>query len=340
MRKRSRRRWLLVSVLAILAIAVSAFEIANFSYWPSGTVTPIQLKDYASAYLAEYKTLYLDNTPLVAGSTTPYRFTFGISPPNAITEIISFSHGALILFNSSTSSSFHVGGSTMNKPIEYYLWPNMPQNPQASGTGSVVIANGTYPLDAPVTDPNDLIVISPGAIVRYNGTGDAFRLSGNASIIISGTLIFTQRMILKGSNSPAAWSTLQGQFDAFDQFIADGHGIFNTTVVQQIQTKYRVPLLLTLIGNRIADGSYRNNPSLFTVDYNELSNYATNSTLQQVQNDYYANQKVVPPSLSSDVTALISNPLFVGVVSAVVGVIVGSVVTTILGRRSDGRVSS
>ena len=304
-----------------------------FGPWPNDLVSPTQLKDYALSYTAEYRTLYLDYDSITAFHASPNRFFYGFNSPNAIMGLVSLSHGALITFNSSTGSSFVTNVSLLSQPIEYYLWPNMPNNPQASGVAPVLFTNGTYPLYAPVTVSKYPAVVSSGAEIWYNGTGNAFRPVGNMSITIYGSLVYLQRMILKGSNAPASWSTLQAKFDALDEFIQDGTGIFNSTTVQAIQTKYRVPLLLDLIAGRIANNTYRDNPGLFTSDFGELSKYAPSSTIQQVQNDYYASQKVQPPSFWDPVVSLIHDSFFQALVVGLVVAVVGGLIVARLSSR-------
>ena len=209
----------------------------------------------------------------------------------------------------------------------------MPSDPYASGIAPVDIENGTYVLTAPVTDSKVATVVEPAAIIWYNGTGSALRLSGNGSVVILGSLVYPGRLILKGSNAPASWTPLQARFDALDEFLQDGGPLFNTSTIQSIQTQYRVPLLLTLMGNRIGDGSYRDNPSLYASDYNELSKYATNATLQQIQNQYLASQETQPPTLQDEVYSFVENPLFLAaVVGLIVAVIGGLIVAKFSGR--------
>jgi len=285
------------------------------------------------SYETEYRTLYQDYIGLVITHTGPNRFLMGISAPNAIEGEISFARGALITFNASSSVSFTANISLSTSPVEYHLWPQMPQNPYVSVIKPIVLGNGTFVLTAPVTDDKVATVVPAGATIWYNGTGSALRLSGAGSVVIYGSLIYPQRLILKGSNAPSSWSTLQAKFDALDEFIQDGQGIFNTSEVQEIQTSIRVPLLLELIGGRIADGTYSGNPSLFTADFNELSKYATPTTTQQILSDYYNSQKVQPAPPYAPLTDVVYNPFFL---NAVVPFLV-AVFSFLLGRRYGRR---
>jgi hypothetical protein len=321
-----RRNAAVVGLIIVAFVGTTAAFSTFFPSWPPDLVSPSQLKDYATSYISEYQTLYSDYVGMIVTHNYQTKFVFGFGAPNAITGIVSLGRGALIMFNSSTSSSFVSNVSLLSSPVEYYLWPHMPQNPYASGIAPIEIENGTYVLTAPVTDTKVAMVVRPGAVLWYNGTGNALRLSGNGSAVILGSLIYPGRMILKGDNAPASWSPLQAKFDALDEFLRDGQPIFNSSTVQTIQTKYRVPLLLTLIGNREGDGSYRNNPSLFTVDFNELSKYAYASIVEQVQNDYYASQKVQTPTAWEQFYAVIENSLFIALVVGLVVAIVGGLV--------------
>lgn len=319
-------------VAFVLLLGLVSYD-ALFPQWPSGLVSPDDMKNYATSYISEYQTLFSAYNGIIFSHNYQNHFIFGFGAPNAITSVVSLERGAMITFNSSSSSSFEAESSLVDTPVEYQLWPQMPSNPYESGIKPVVIENGTYVLTAPVTDQVVAAVVEPGAILWYNGTGNALRLSGNGSVVILGSLIYPGKMILKGSNAPASWSTLQARFDALDEFLQDGKPIFNTSTVQSIQSLYRVPLLLTLMGNRIADGSYHNNPNLFTSDFAELSKYATNATLQQIQNSYLSSQEVQPSTSWTPFFTAIENPAFLAIVaSPILAVVVGLVLAKITGK--------
>ena len=329
-----RRDAALLGLVVIGLLAGTIVYSAAYPQWPPGLVTPDQLKVYATSYISEYQTLFSSYTGMIFSHGYQNHFIFGFGAPNAITGVVSLTRGALIMFNESAGSSFAANTSLLSTPAEYYLWPRMPSNPYASGIAPIIIENGTYVLTAPVTDSKVATVVEPAALIWYNGTGSALRLSGNGSVVILGSLVYPGRLILKGSNTPASWSPLQARFDALDEFLRDGGPIFNASTVRTIQTNYRVPLLLTLIGNREGDGSYRSNPGLFTTDFNELSKYASPTILQQVQTDYYNSQKVQPASWEDQAKAIVENPLFIAiVVSLPVGILTGIIVARYTNRR-------
>jgi hypothetical protein len=305
-KRRSRKRsWTLwyVGGVVVMVILVSAF-ISSFA-GPSPIVSPDQMEAYTSSYFNEYAMLYQNNLGLLYKNST--LFPLGITVPSTVTAVISTSHGALLLFNSTKAGSFALSSKFVDNSIEFYLYPNMPSLQQQASLPIVRIGNGSYPLDAPVNDSSALVVIDPGAVIRFSKAGNAFQLSGNGAIQVFGAIDYSNRMVLKGSNSPSAWTPLQAQFDALEQFLFDARGTINTTSATQIRVNYEVPLLLTQIRERIADGTYRANPNLFTQDFNQLKQYAPTNVLQSVETDFYSNQASPPATLStSDIEWIIS----------------------------------
>ncbi|MCL5066993.1 MAG: hypothetical protein M1368_01400 [Thaumarchaeota archaeon] len=177
----------------------------------------------------------------------------------------------------------------------------------------VSITNGNYYFGQPINNSVTMLVVDPGAVLWYSGQQSGLRMSGNGSIVVYGSVIYKDRMILKGSNSPSDWSQFQGQFDALDEFVWECKGVLNSSQITTIQSRYEVPLLLEQIGNRMARGDYRNNPNLFANDYNQLSALADNATRQQVLNDYYNSQKVTSPTFFSEIARTATSPWFIAI---------------------------
>jgi hypothetical protein len=284
---------------AFLASAIIVASILLLLFVPplfknDSIVSTGDLRDYIEEYLSQYLKIVNENQPFDGISNN---LTFFWHTPNEIEGVVSLSHGAVVFFNYSEGKTRSITVKEFSKPIEYYIYPQMSAN--ISELPSVRILKGVYPLDSQINIPYGLLYADPEAVLRYTGQGHAFNISESGAILIFGSLIEEDRMILKGSNNKEDWSKLQARFDALDEFVWDCQGL-NTTKIESIEKQYKVTFLLERISSRMETGRYRDDPSLFTQDFEKLKESgAPNETLSAILLQYYENQKTPQSWLES-----------------------------------------
>jgi len=285
-----------IIILTILLVAIIVPPI----FKEESIVANTGLKEYVERYLGEYRRLVEENMALLdrgiieeSSQSGSHNLTFYWHPPKKIEGIISGSRGAAVFFDYPESEILQISIKRLSEPIEHYVWPEMIRN--TTSLPVIRILEGVYPLDSPVTNDRALLYADPGAILRYTGKGRAFNILDRGAIVIFGSLIEENRMILKGSNNKEDWSQLQARFDALSEFAWDCKDILNETTIKTLEAKYKLPLLLEKIGSRIENSRYRGNPHLFTADFEELKEVeAPNETLSKILNDYL-NMQENPP---------------------------------------------
>lgn len=302
-----RDKEIAVSVLVFITFGIVIFIFAISSQPSSPVVTSRQMRTYVSSYISEYQELYNANRGEIYASRN---FSFA---PTSAEAVISLTHGALMQFQYSVSSSFSFDSQTVDESVESYEWPSMPSSYIQSQLKTVEITNGNYYFGQPINNSAALLVVDPGAVLWYSGQQSGLKLSDNGSIVVYGAVIYKNIMVLKGSNSASDWSQLQAQFDALNQFVWECKGVLNATQITSIESQYEVPLMLEQIGNRMASGAYRNNANLFANDYNQLSSLADNATRQQVLNDYYNSQKTVNPTAFDQIINVLTSSWFIAI---------------------------
>lgn len=317
---------LLFSIVFILLIILALVFISPF-FVEGPTVSHEGLKNYIEEYLSEYRQFVDDNYALLAGNQS--NFQFYIRYPNNIDGVISQTHGVAIFFNYSTNVGNQIKIQETKDPIEYYIWPSMPRN--TSDLKWVLVKHGDYHLDSQVSYYYGLFYVEPGANLRYTGQGHAFNISGLGAIIIFGSLIEEDRMILKGTNNKEDWSKGQARFDALSDFVWDCKGILNDTTIEGIEGKYKLAFLLDKIASRIQSGTYKDDPNLFTADYEDLRSIgATNETLSKVLNDYIDMKEKPPPSWIDLAWIFFLDHIIGGMLF---GAIIGGIIAAVLLRK-------
>jgi len=290
----------------------------------NSVVSTNDLRNYIEEYLSQYVKIVNENQPL---DGIPNNLTFFWRPPDEIVGVVSRSHGALVLFNYSQKNTRSITIKQFSLPIEYYIYPQMSTN--ISQLPSVRILKGVYTLDSQINIPNGLLYADPEAILRYTGQGHAFNISEKGAILIFGSLIEEDRMILKGSNNKEDWSKLQARFDALDEFVWDCQGL-NATKIGNIEKQYKMTFLLERISSRMETGRYKDDPSLFTLDFKQLKeNGAPNETLSAILSQYYESQKP-PPSWSETVWVFFIETI---VGQLLIVTIIGGVVVALITKK-------
>lgn len=272
-------------IIVVISLLSLLFVVPLFK--ASSVVSTNELRDYIEEYLSQYIKIVNENQPLDGISNN---LTFFWHTPNEIEGIISQTHGAVVLFNYSEKNTRSITVKEFSLSIEYYIYPQMSAN-ISQLSPSVRILKGVYSLDSQINIPHGLLYADPEAILRYTGQGHAFNISEKGAILIFGSLIEEDRMILKGSNNKEDWSRLQARFDALDEFVWDCQGL-NATKIGNIEKQYKMTFLLERISSRMETDKYKDDPSLFTKDFEELKeNGAPNETLSAMLLQYYESQK-------------------------------------------------
>lgn len=306
-----KKSFITVVMLVFLLVVI----LSPFFFKKDKRVSRKELKTYMKEYVSEYVLLAEENFDLLR--TTAQGDLSKFKYPLEGRGVISRTHGVAVFFNyqealfgevtvkgyelEGNASEYYVWHGMGDLPlvveikviserIEYYIWPEMVKDTPDLPVLRVMRASGPITLTNPVNFSDGLIYVDPGASLRYTGEGNVYNFSGNGSIIIFGSLIYARaqgRMILKGTNNEEDWSKMQARFDALSEFIWDCEGILNASTIENIVAKYRLPLLLDRINSRMESGSYRDNPSLFTEDYEELKKVGVpDETLSKILNDY------------------------------------------------------
>lgn len=322
--RKHRYSFLIVALVAILLVVV--FSILPFSN-KSSIVSHQELTSYFQEYLSQYSMLVEENMALLdKGIVEGYsnsgsqNLTFYWRRPYQIEGIISRTHGAALFFNHSDTETVKI--TDFSKPIEYYVWPTMVENSTGLPSIRIMKTKGYYHFDTQMKGDGVLIYVDPGANMIYTDQGHLFSFSGNGAVIIFGSLIEENTMILKGSNSKEDWSELQARFDSLSKFLWDCQGILNETSIEGLDAKYRLPLLLEKISLKMESGAYRDNPALFTEDYEELKTVcSSNETLSRILRDYYEMQTRASPTWIDQLLAVWNLYMVPIVTGIVVGII-------------------
>ena len=305
--------------IILLVVVLSCIILIPSFLTRNPVVSGDELKIYIEEFLSEYRRFVDENYSLLAFNLS--NFSLYLQPPNEIEGIISKTHGATVFFNSSNSERTRITIKEIWEPIEYYVWPGMPKN--TSALKWVLVKAGDYHLDSPVIYDYGLLYLEPGVKMRYTGEGEGLRISGDGAVTILGTLIYEDRMILKGTNSHEDWSNLQARFDALSEFVWDCRGVLNETKIEEINAEYKFYLLLDRIALRMRSHRYWDTPSLFREDYKELEKVCpSNATLSKVLNDYLEMQENPPPTLMDQIFDFlfpeIITPVAVAIIVAVI----------------------
>lgn len=185
-----------VFVILLLAIGVVAIvAILNTMKPIENMISAKDLEEYTKRYLDEYKILF-ETYGSDLGNLSEFDFYSGY--PYYVKGVISKVHGAAIFFYS--SSEERIDFETIEERIEFYLWPEMKAWWNNSDTFLVLQEHETVTFDASVwPEPIEI------------------NLGGHFEIY--GTLIYENRMLLKGSNQKQKWLPEIALIDATNQFL-------------------------------------------------------------------------------------------------------------------------
>lgn len=231
---------LLVVAISLLVIgAVLHVAIFVASTRNEGMVSTNDLKVYAKKYLQEYKSLF-DSYANELGNLSAFEFYSNY--PYRVEGVISTVHGCAIFFYPSSNENIEI--KTIDERIEFYLWPQMKAWWDNADTYFVIEQNTFVTFNASVWP--DPIVVSPGGHIE-----------------ICGTLVYQNRMVLKGSNQKKSWFPESALLDATYDFlwIARGEAL-SEAHLKQIEGYSLLVTKATEIERKLSNGTYGDNSRL------------------------------------------------------------------------------
>lgn len=238
-------------------------------------VTQKEIHNYVERYLREYKVL-VEAYGSALGNLSA--FTFCLGYPYKVTGVISRSHGAAIFFEPALSEEILV--RTINERIEFYLWPVMKEysaedfwelpHGQSNGFGSYVfyanlqIGDGVTPTYAYDGGRNILAILADSYTIQVKPLG---------RLRIDGTLIYENRMILKGSNEADRWAPETALLDSTLEFLRIARKLaLDEAKQKEIECYTLLYAKAEQIQRKLATGAYGDpfNWRLWTIDEDEF----------------------------------------------------------------------
>lgn len=286
------KRMTLVFVLMVFALSFTVlyFYISNL---PRRTDVQ-RLENYARRYLEEYKKLVH-----TWGNESEFEFFEGY-PYHAL-GVISEVHGAAIFFTRSSQQEIEI--ITYPERIEFYLWPEM----KKWWDNATTYFKGKENEVAVFLD-DYTIEVAPGGHVE-----------------IEGTLIYENRMILKGSNEEKLWLPEVGMIDATNEFLRVAKSIvLSEAEAEEVQGVALLRAKAEEIARNEKAGAYRDNLWLRAKHEEEFWDLAEergirSDTAKQIKSQtltIYKEQPIYQPSLQPIIDSLVGSSIFTGIVYA------------------------
>ena len=317
-----KRRYLVILLVVLLTSIVS---FAILSTPKSERVDEKELEGYVKAYLKEYKEIVEDNFHLV--HDIEHIFFKYNNNPNRIYGSISKNHGAAIVLNYDTTEETYWDIRVIDEEIEYHFWPNMSSNLDDLEIIKIMSSESPYVLDSQIKIRNfGLLLVSEGASLYYIGEKDSpFKIEGPGAVVIFGELISRSGLILKGENTKQAWSTYQAGLDALEHFFWDSENRLNETIVKQIETKYKKPLLLEKINENINSKYYKDHPVEFYDDLDKLEELGLSEEMStSIWNRY--SELTREPTLMERILEIFQQAAYEIILATIAGVLAALVV--------------
>lgn len=253
------------------------------------------MENYIKRYLEEYESL-----GHTWGNASEFEFLKGY-PYHAL-GVISEVHGAAAFFTPDPSQQ-EIEIITHPERIEFYLFPQMKAWWNNSTTFFRIEEYETVIFDASVWP--EPIKISPGGHFE-----------------IYGTLIYENRMILKGSNDERLWLPEVAMMDATNDFLRTAKNIVLTEAeVKEVQGIALLRAKYEEIGRNEKDGVYAGNPWLRAKHEEEFWDLAEEyeirpNTANLIKSQallIYKEQPIYQPNMSSIVDSLIGSSIFTSI---------------------------
>lgn len=317
-----KRRYLVILLVVLLTSIVS---FAILSMQKPERVNEKELEGYVKAYLQEYKEIVEDNFHLV--HDIEHIFFKYNNNPNEIYGYISKNHGAAIVLNYDTSEETYWDIRVIDKAIEYHFWSNMSSNLDDLEIIKILGSESPYVLDSQIKIRNfGLLLVSEGASLYYIGEKDSpFKIEGPGAVVIFGELISRSGLILKGKNTKQAWSTYQAGLDALEHFFWDSENRLNETIIRQIETKHKKPLLLEKINENINSKYYKNHPEEFYDDLDELEELGLSEEMStSIWNKY--SELTREPTVVERILEIFQHAAYEIIIATIAGVLAAVVV--------------
>jgi len=285
-----------------------------------------ELENYAKAYLKKYKEVVKDNFNLVHDIEHVF-FKYN-NNPKAVYGIISENHGTAIILEYDETEETYWNISVIDKPVEYYFWPNMPSDLSNLSIVKIESSESPYVLDSQVSIKNSaLLLVSEGASLYYVGEDESpFKIEGYGAVMILG-VSSKAGLIIKGSNTKQAWSTYQAGLDALRHFFWDCGDRLNETIRKQIEAKHKMPLLLEKVNENLNNKYYKEHPEDFYSDLHELEKLGISEEMKSLLWIRYSELTKEPTLWEKLCDGIISN-----IPSFIIGVLTTVIATIILKR--------
>jgi hypothetical protein len=320
---KSKKRKRNIIFLAILIVAIISV-IWVPSMQKNEVVNEMELKDYVKAYLGKYKEIVEANLHLVHDIKQIF-FKYN-SNPKIVYGIISKNHGAAVVLKYDTAENVYWDIKVIDKPIEYYFWPNMSSELSNLKIVKIASSESAYVLNSQISIKNfALLLVSEGASLYYTGEDESpFKIEGPGAVIIFGELYSKSGLIVKGTNTKHAWSTYQAGLDALKHFLLDCGNQLNETIKKQIEIKHKTPLLLEKVKECLNNKYYKDHPEEFYSDLHELERLGLSEQMKTLLWSKYLELTKEPTLWEKLLDSIISNiPAFIiGVLTTVVATII------------------
>jgi len=288
------------------------------------------LKNYVEAYLRKYKEVVEDNLSLVHDIKHVF-FKYN-NYPKAVYGVISKNHGAAIVLKYDATEKNLWNITLIDKPIEYYFWPNMSSDLSSLKIIKIASSDSPYVLNSQISIKNfALILVSEGASLYYMGEEETpFRIEGPGAVTILGEVSSKSGLIIKGSNSKQMWSTSQAGLDALKHFFWDCGDRLNETVRHQIEIKHKLPLLLEKINENLNSKYYKGHPEDFYNDLQELERLGLSEEMKTLLWNKYS-ELTREPTLWEKILDVVLNNFLLGVLTGAFATVIATIILKYLG---------
>ena len=137
-----------------------------------------ELENYARAYLKKYREVVEDNFHLVHDIEHVF-FKYN-NNPKVVYCVISRTHGAAILFKYNTTERTYWNIKVIDKPIEYYFWPNMSDDLSNLKIVKIIKSDSPYVLNSQINIKNfALLLVDKEVSLYYTGKNEnPFKIEG------------------------------------------------------------------------------------------------------------------------------------------------------------------
>lgn len=295
---RDKRIMKSVSVVLALTSIILLIDVA----FCSSAVSEEILEEYIRRYLQEYQILF-ETYENALGNLTEFKFYSDY--PYHVKGVISKTHGAAIFFNSSSKEEIEI--HTIEKRIEFYVWPVM---------------------ESWWNSPGEVrIIVGDGATLNFLGDADfEIGLGGSVEVQVGGIIIYENRMILKGSNGEKDWTPQAALLEATNGFLSIARNTALTEAeFKQIEGFSLLKAKAEQIESNVESGMYKDNWRLRWKDEAEFWQIAekygvkeelSQRILQEIVEPYLKPEPNIILEYAKWAAILIFAPVMVGLIVA------------------------